>query len=161
MKTFNKPIPFIYIVKLYIMRHGDAKKSEPFPLSKRGRRESKKIADALSDAGVKPDEIFCSGELRAKETADIVSERLGLTYSEAWGLDPEDEPHEWLEKIGMEEGNREIMLIGHLPNLSGLISLLLVGEERDLVVLRKSAVACLEESKGSWRLSFLLTPELV
>lgn len=146
-------------MKLYLMRHGDATKDEPRVLSKRGKKESKKMARLLCDAGIKPSEILCSSAIRARETAEIVSRELGVPVEEADGLNPEDDAHLWLDRI--REKSEDIMLVGHMPNLSRLASLLLIGEERDLLDFRKSSVACLESSGEAWVIRFFVTPETV
>jgi phosphohistidine phosphatase len=146
-------------MKLYLMRHGDATKDEPRVLSKRGRKESKKAAKILCAAGIKPSELLCSSAIRAGETAEIVSRELGVPVEKVDGLNPEDDAHLWLDRIG--EKDEDIMLVGHLPNLSHLASLLLTGEERDLLDFRKSSVACLESSGDAWIIRFFVTPEIV
>ena len=146
-------------MKLYLMRHGDATKSEPRVLSKRGKKESKKVAEFLCAAGIKPSGILCSSAIRARETAEIVSRALGVSVEEVDGLNPEDDAHLWLDRI--REKDDDAMLVGHLPNLSHLTSLLLIEEERDLLDFRKSSVACLESSGNGWIIRFFVTPETV
>jgi phosphohistidine phosphatase len=146
-------------MKLYLMRHGDATKDEPRVLSKRGKKESRRVAKFLYDAGIKPSAILCSGAIRARDTAEIVSRELGVPVEEADGLNPEDDAHLWLDRI--REKSEDTMLVGHLPHLSRLVSLLLMGEERDLLDFRKSSVACLESSGEAWVIRFFVTPETV
>jgi phosphohistidine phosphatase len=157
-------------MQLYLMRHGDAKKNEPGVLSKRGKKESKRIAESLSKPLGNPlmeiSKILCSGEIRAKETAEIVSKKLNVPVEETEGLNPEHDVHLLLDMINEKNGN--IMLVGHLPNLSKLASLLLLGEERDLLGkeralfdFKKSSVACLESCDDGWILKFFITPEIL
>lgn len=146
-------------MKLYLMRHGDATKDEPHVLSKRGKKESRRVVRLLCDAGIKPSVILCSSAIRARETAEIVSRELGVPVEEANGLNPEDDAHLWLDRI--REKSEDIMLVGHLPHLSRLVSLLLIGEDRDLLDFRKSSVACLESSGEVWVIRFFVTPETV
>src|SRR5436190_1312043 len=47
------------------------------PLNEYGRRQAKELADRLAGEGA--DAIYASDLSRAKETAEIVGERLGLT----------------------------------------------------------------------------------
>jgi phosphohistidine phosphatase len=146
-------------MKLYLMRHGDATKDEPHVLSKRGKKESRRVVRLLCDAGIKPSVILCSSAIRARETAEIASRELGVPVEETDGLNPEDDARMWLERV--REKNEDMLLVGHMPNLSRLASLLLIGKERDLFDFRKSSVACLESSGEVWIIRFFVTPETV
>ncbi len=66
----------------------------------------------------------------------------------------------WL-RLQSEEKN--VMLVGHLPYLSRLLSsLLLVDEDRPLVEFYMGGVVCLERGeKGTYRLVWALVPELL
>ena len=77
------------------------------------------------------------------------------------GLNPNDDVHPWLEKILIEK--KDIMLVGHLPFLEKLTSLLLCGDENArLVLFRQGGIVCLKqkEDKG-WAVGWVLTPEMV
>ncbi len=53
------------------------------------------------------------------------------------------------------------MLVGHLPHLRRLASLLLVGDpEREIIRFRNGAIVCLVQGDGHWLLQWVLTPEL-
>jgi len=58
------------------------------PLNDFGRRQAKELADRLAGEGA--DAIYTSDLVRAKETADIVAERLGLTVVVDPGLREKD-----------------------------------------------------------------------
>jgi len=153
-------------MQLYLMRHGDAKKNEPRVLTKRGKKESERIAEFLSkplgNPGMELSEILCSGEIRARETAEIVSKKLNAPVEESESLNPECDARLLLEMINEKNENGNIMLVGHLPNLSKLALLLLLGD--DLPVLfdfKKSSVACLESCADGWALKFFITPEIL
>ena len=54
------------------------------------------------------------------------------------------------------------LLVGHLPHLSRLASLLLVGDAtREIVAFRMGGIVCLENDAGRWRIKWILTPETV
>ena len=146
-------------MKLYLVRHGDARRNEPRPLSGRGIKESRKVAKHLLDMGIEISAIFYSKELRAKETAGIFSRKLGVEPSEVAGLNPGDNPRTWFKKIG--EIGEDVMLVGHLPHLTLLLSLLLAGSDADLVDFRKSSIICLEGSGDHWIMKYFLTPESI
>jgi phosphohistidine phosphatase len=76
------------------------------------------------------------------------------------GLSPEDDP--LVAKAELEAAKGSLMLVGHLPHLSRLASLLLTGdEEREMVNFPAAAVVCLAYVEGSWQLQWILTPEEV
>lgn len=58
------------------------------PLSEFGRRQAKQLADELGDDEI--DAIYASDLSRARETAEIVGERLGLTVALDAGLREKD-----------------------------------------------------------------------
>jgi len=52
--------------------------------------------------------------------------------------------------------------VGHLPHLSRLTSLLLVGDPtREIVSFRMGAIVCLTREEEGWRLKWILTPDFV
>ncbi len=53
------------------------------------------------------------------------------------------------------------MLVGHLPHLSRLASLLLTADPaREIIAFRMGGMVCLSEWEGQWRLHWILTPEI-
>jgi phosphohistidine phosphatase len=55
-----------------------------------------------------------------------------------------------------------LMLVGHLPHLSRLASLLLVGTpEPEIVRFRMGGAVALERSEDGWRLAWFVTPDLL
>ncbi len=115
---------------LYILRHG---KAEPYghrfpsdgirPLSKKGLKRTQLSAKGMKAANVKVDLIVSSPLLRARQTAEIVHEGLGM-----------DEPIQFsetlasgdvrliLSTIEAHSSLSGLMLVGHEPTLSELIS---------------------------------------
>jgi phosphohistidine phosphatase len=54
------------------------------------------------------------------------------------------------------------VLVGHLPHLSRLASLLLVDDPgREIVAFRMGGIVCCGHGEGRWRLKWMLTPELI
>jgi phosphohistidine phosphatase len=82
---------------LYLVHHGDAVGPDvnPMrPLSDRGRVESDMLAQKAAERGVKPDIIWHSGKLRARQTAECYWKRCNplATFSAARGLQPTQLP---------------------------------------------------------------------
>jgi phosphohistidine phosphatase len=60
----------------------------------------------------------------------------------------------------VEAAREPLMLVGHLPHLRRLASLLLVGDpEREIIRFRNGAVVCLVTMEGRWLVQWVLTPE--
>lgn len=153
-------------MNLYLVRHADAKSEQEDilrPLSEKGVNEIKKIAHHLSKLNPEIDQMFHSTKLRAKQTAEILAEKLkpAKGISEAKDLSPQDDPRKWAERLNETFNN--IMLVGHLPHLEMLTSLLLAGDmDKDIIVLPTAGIACLErDDEGTWSLQWMITPEII
>ncbi|GBD31840.1 Phosphohistidine phosphatase SixA [bacterium HR33] len=146
------------------MQHGEAAPEEvdpARPLTPRGREEVARVARMARKMGVRAERILHSGKLRALETAEILARELGqeANVSQADGLAPKDDPQLALHTI--EASNQSLILVGHLPHLSRLVSLLLVGDPgREIVAFRMGALVSLaRESESGWRLRWIIPPE--
>ncbi|MGH7548209.1 MAG: phosphohistidine phosphatase SixA [Gemmatimonadales bacterium] len=150
---------------LYLVQHGEAtpEQEDPArPLSRRGRREVERVARAAAHAGLLVARVAHSGKLRARDTAEILAAVLhprdGAT--ELAGLAPMGDPT--IAQQAVAESTEPTMLVGHLPHLSRLASLLVVGDPaRDIVAFRMGAIVCLGNDEARWRVRWMLTPEVV
>jgi len=148
---------------LYIFRHGDAKPKNEDPergLSDRGREEVKAICDVFSKTNPLIEAIWHSGKTRAEQTAGLLAASLIIVdrvHSRS-GLNPNDPLPPLLGELERQETN--LVIVGHLPQLGKLISVLLLGVERELLDLPSAGLVCLEGSGDSWHLNWFLTPEL-
>jgi phosphohistidine phosphatase len=151
-------------MKLYLIQHGEAKSEEEDPersLTSTGKAEVERVARAAKKMAIKPAKIFHSGKTRARQTAEIIASGLKVLDVEAvQGLNPNDAVQPWLEKIPKEK--QDIMLVGHLPFLERLTSLLLGGNENArLVLFRYAGICCLEQKEDNgWAVRWFLTPEM-
>ena len=120
---------------LYILRHG---KAEPYgqrypsdnirPLSPKGKRRTKLSTKGMKATNVSVDLIVSSPLLRARQTAEIVHDGLGIA-----------EPIEFsdtlasgnvraiLSTVDARSSLSGLMLVGHEPTLSELISTMASG----------------------------------
>jgi phosphohistidine phosphatase len=144
-------------MQIFLIRHGEA--TSPYtnperPLSGSGREDVEKLAFFLQSQKLKVAEIWHSSKLRARQTAEIVSAVFQLSgkVSQVEGLCPNDPVKNIREKI--ETDGIDVAIVGHLPFLDKLSSLLLTGEESDsLLSFEAGAAACLEMIRGDgWRL---------
>ena len=153
-------------MKLYLIQHGEAKPEAEDPersLTARGEEEVLRVSKAATPLKIRPSRVYHSGKRRAKQTAEILSRGLSIPGSHVeavQGLNPNDDVRPWADRIS--KGTEDLMLVGHLPFLDKMASLLICGEESAKVVLfRYGAIVCLEqkEDKG-WALRWILTPEM-
>jgi phosphohistidine phosphatase len=155
----------------YLVRHGEAKSEleDPLrPLSDKGKQVVERVASYLSTLGIRPEEINCSEKLRARETAEIIATRLSIVdkIKPIKGLSPNDDVGPVAELVCAEA--KSLMLVGHLPFLSKLLSLLVISDpERSIVSFQPGTVVCLSRddslkfpSPGSgWIIKWVLSPE--
>ena len=143
-------------MKLYLVRHGDALAGavDPArPLSARGRLEVERVAAWAGRKGVCVAEIRHSGKQRALETAQIVAGQIkperGLR--EVSGLSPNDDVRPVADSLDVEV--EDVMLVGHLPFMGLLASLLTLGDaDRGIVAFPTGGLAVLERGGESWSL---------
>jgi phosphohistidine phosphatase len=151
---------------IYLVQHADAKREEEDlsrPLSEKGLKDIEKVASYVSKLNIKVHKIFHSSKLRALQTAEVLSENLKPTrgISEVDGLTPLDNPRIWAERLkGLPD---DVILVGHLPHLGKLASLLLCGNaDKNIVSFKMAGIVCLKRGDdGSFSLQWMLTPEIV
>jgi phosphohistidine phosphatase len=154
-------------MKLYLVQHAQAKdKSEDpaRPLSQTGRKDIYKVASFLvGQAGAEVDHIIHSGKTRARETAEALATALrpedGVEESD--GLAPLDDPAIWASRL--LEMREDTMLVGHLPHMSRLASLLLANDpEPSIVSFQMGGVLSLiSEEPGKWEIEWMMVPQLL
>jgi len=153
-------------MKLYLVQHGIPKpesEDPQKPLSEIGKMEVEKVAQALKKAGIKVAQIFHSGKLRAKQTAEIIGDYLNPSEGilEAEGLKPLDPSEIWANKLS--DFKDSVMLVGHLPHLQKLCSMLIVRDaEKPVIKFRQGGVVALErDDKGNWIISWIVYPDFL
>jgi len=161
-------------MELYLLRHGLAVERgtrgfvDDFarPLTPKGRRQLRKTAAALKKLGRDFDLILSSPLLRAKQTAEIMAAawklKKRLRYSNA--LAPGGVAAILLRQLGrVKPAPKKILLVGHEPDLSRLISLLVTGGLQLQLDFKKGGLCKLEAESlraGSCaRLVWMLTPK--
>lgn len=153
-------------MKLYLVRHGEAmlKTIDPArPLSDKGRAQASKMAAFLKPQRIEVEAIWHSGRARALQTAEIllaaVSVREGILEHD--GLAPNDPVKPLAKEVTKAPG--DLVIVGHLPFLDRLASMLLTGDKgSEFVCFDEAAAACLErDEEGRWALQWLVAPVLV
>ncbi len=152
---------------LILVRHADAGDPEAWagpdaarPLSSKGRKQAQRLARYLREVKLEPDAIVTSPKLRAAQTAAAIGEALGVEVriddrlAEGFGLAE-------LDAILREGSFRRPILVGHDPDFSDLLALLVGGS----IPLRKGALARLDvpgdvsAGAGAGVLRWLIRPD--
>jgi phosphohistidine phosphatase len=147
---------------LYLVHHGDAVGPDvnPMrPLSDRGRLDVDMLAEKAAAHGAKPDVIWHSGKMRARQTAEAYLRRCNplAAFSAARGLQPTD-PTNWIVDT-MAGETRHIMLAGHFPHLPRLLGRLIAGNpDAAPADFPLNGIVALEELEGKWVERWRLKP---
>jgi phosphohistidine phosphatase len=150
---------------LYLMQHGEARPEQEDParpLTERGRAEVARVARAVAGRKLGIVQVAHSGKLRARQTAEIVASLLSPTpaVEEMRGLGPNDDPRVAAEAV--KEAAEPRLVVGHLPHLSRLASLLVVGDaDKAVVAFRMAGLVCLSHGEDGWRLAWAIVPEIL
>lgn len=94
------------------------------PLSAEGRAHAERLAREAARRGVRPAVVWHSGKLRARQTAEAFWRACNplASFAAARGLQPTDPP-EWARDL-LAGQTRDVMLVGHMPNLDRVLALL-------------------------------------
>lgn len=130
------------------------------PLTDKGRAQAERLGEHLASIGFAPDAIISSPKTRARETAEIVAARLGVTVTIddrlGGGLDVAA-----AEAVLRDAGDPgQAVLVGHDPDFSELLAALCDAGD---VPMRKGALARIEIGRplrpGGGTLRWLLPPD--
>jgi phosphohistidine phosphatase len=151
-------------VKLYLVQHGNAlaKDINPDrPLSETGQLALEQLARSLAEC-IEVSRVIHSGKTRARQTAEILARYIGSepSFEEFNGINPNDPVEAFAQLI--DDWNDDLLVVGHLPFMSKLVSLLLTGSiEETIVAYTPGSIVSLElvEEEG-WQLLWMVSPEL-
>ena len=159
---------------LLVMRHAKSDWGAGFsddherPLASRGIKAARRMGRFLADAEVSPQLVITSTAVRARTTVELATEAGNwgcpiVTTPEFYASDLESV----LDVIaGTEPEVERVLIAGHEPTWSGLVSLLVGGAR---VGMPTAAVACLDLPVGGWtaigpsacELRWLVTPRML
>jgi len=160
-------------MNLFILRHGVAvepgspgfENDADRPLIPKGERRLRAAAAAMKKMELSFDLILSSPLVRARQTADIVAGELKLKkqlqFSDALA------PGGGMKNLARQLDERKpapenVLLVGHEPGLSRLISLLVAGDDSAAVEMKKGGLCKLEADRlhagRCATLIWLLTP---
>ena len=119
------------------------------PLSSIGRAATDRLADVAAGRGVKPDVIWHSGKLRARQTAEAfwkACNTLAPITAERGLLS--DDPPLWMRDRLLGE-TRSVLIAGHMPHLPRLLALLT--ESREIVSFPLHGCVVLDQDGTRWK----------
>ncbi len=158
---------------LYVLRHGVAEERDSIrypddrerPLTSNGLKRLARQVKGMSTLKICPDVIVTSPLVRAVQTAEVVRNGLAevrqLEVSDS--LVPWADPQEILVELRDTHATGSVMVVGHEPHLSSLISLASSGTLNCSIRLKKGALCKLRipgpDPGRCGRIEWSLTPK--
>ena len=153
-------------MKLYLVQHAEAasKDVDPQrPLSDQGRRDIQKVAAFIKPLNLSVDYLWHSTKKRAIQTAEVLAETVKINEAKIArdGLAPNDDVTQLKDEL--VSAQNDIMIVGHLPFVSKLTSLLLTGaESANTVAFKQGGIVALSSSEPNhWQIEWMVIPELL
>lgn len=154
--------------QLYLLRHahaGDPAKwqgdDDRRPLSRKGRRQARRLGSFMRAVGLKPDALVSSPLVRALQTAESVGEALRIEVVVDARLAGDLSLGRLDEVLAGLDAERPV-LVGHDPDFSALVAIL-CGASR--IPMKKGALARIDVERplqpGSGVLRWLVPPDLL
>lgn len=157
---------------LYVLRHAIAENPRPGQpdsarqLTSRGRAKARRVLSHARKVGVQPEAILTSPYARAAQTAEIAHEELEALSRPicTHGLSPYVSVFDLWDELRAHVATGDAMVVGHNPQLSSLVTLL-IGARDDALWLKKSGLVALDLGAAGTHpraeLRWLLTPKSV
>lgn len=143
-------------MNLYLMRHGIAvaandpgiDSDSARPLTQKGTKRMRRAAQGLRRLGVSFDTVLTSPFVRARQTAEIVAESLGLEdrLEDLSELTPESSVDHLISGLIRFQDREHVLLVGHNPLLGDAASFLIAGKKeiRLEIELKKGGLCRIE-----------------
>ncbi|MDQ6977560.1 MAG: phosphohistidine phosphatase SixA [Ghiorsea sp.] len=152
-------------MRIYLVQHALALGEAQDPkraLSQQGKQDIVRTAGFLSlFVQPQPKFVFHSGKLRAKQTAEMFAEAWHLKgdVMQVDDLSPNADAQVWAAKL--DTMTDDALIVGHLPYLPKLASLLLCGDvDTQPVCFQNAGVVCLEKTDDVWQCVFHINPNM-
>jgi phosphohistidine phosphatase len=151
---------------LYVLRHAKAERAAPDdasrPLTQKGQRDARRLGRWMQDHGVVFDLVATSSLARAQETASLVLQGAETPPPlEVWGeLEPVGTVDGVLERLAALDSGRDVLVVGHEPLLSALVSAVIGGNRVRLAKGALAKVGGFAPGAGG-ELEWLVTPAVI
>jgi len=118
-------------MNLFLLRHGDAitqaADDASRPLSALGENQASVAGRTLARLNMMPDVVLSSPLLRARRTAELAMQELGLKDLQTTEyLTPTTDPRQLIAELN-ERSATSVLLVGHMPSLQTCASLIVSG----------------------------------
>ncbi|HEY2953383.1 MAG TPA: phosphohistidine phosphatase SixA, partial [Verrucomicrobiae bacterium] len=157
-------------MQCFLLRHAPAVergtpgylKDSSRPLTEEGRKKMRQIAAGMKTLGLAFDLILTSSYVRARQTADIVAGVFKMSGESilSQNLAPGGNGEALAQEL-INHGGKSILLVGHEPDLSRFISVLVTGDTGLGLTMKKGGLCKLELQSPHFgrcgTLSWLLT----
>jgi phosphohistidine phosphatase len=158
---------------VYLIRHGIAaergtdENDDQRPLTKEGDRKTRQVATRLKQLELQFDQILTSPLIRARQTADILK-AVGLSskLEEFPALAPGGNIDDWMTwyKNWLPTGGKSLALVGHQPDLGNWAELLIWGQTKESLIIKKAGIIGITlstTSLGNGQLFWLTPPKFL
>jgi phosphohistidine phosphatase len=129
-------------MRLYLVRHAEAAGGSPDelrPLTPTGRDQARALAADFRESGVRPDAIVTSPLLRARQTALLLGEELGVVADVDHRLAPGATAGAVTDAVAGRGAT--VVVVGHQPDCSRIAAALTGGSEPDFPPAHAVAIA--------------------
>ncbi|PPS46050.1 phosphohistidine phosphatase SixA [Chroococcidiopsis sp. TS-821] len=136
-------------MEIYLIRHGIAQEreigipDEARSLTTKGQDKTRQVAARLYELGVRFDVILTSPLVRSRQTAEILHQyKLSQNMTESALLAPDGSIYDWLAWFKAQQYPQatQLALVGHQPNLGQWAEILVWGEDRAKLILKKAGI---------------------
>jgi phosphohistidine phosphatase len=155
-------------MEIYLMQHGPSSPKDVDPgesLTPEGEAQIMIAGRGLKRMGLRLDVIVSSTKKRAWQTARIVAEQLGFQPEKIVQTDllkPMAAPEESLRFLKQYEGDKAVLVAGHLPSLAEIASALLTAGSKATLQFERGGIGRIDVDSlptHQGRLRWYLTPE--
>lgn len=146
-------------VQLWLLRHGEAVPHGARPdfereLTEKGERQSRAAGAALAALDVRPTACYASPKVRARDTARIACEPLGIEVQEVDAIAGGFDRGDLRDLLSAHRDGECVLVVGHEPDLSQLVHDL-TGGRADV---KKGGLVGLRVERGAGELVALFRP---
>lgn len=115
-------------MKLFIMRHAQASFNAPSdrerPITEKGIEQTKRLISENKSSLADVNLIWSSELLRARQTAELVSECLNLNSTQKDFLSPDDDVRQVVHELKKLDDDICLLIVSHQPLVGELVSYL-------------------------------------
>ena len=145
--------------QLWLLRHGEAEPHDARPdaerrLTDRGRQQARAAGCALAALKVQVHLAFTSPKVRARDTALLTCEALGVEPVEHAALSAGFDVDDALELVAAAGPEQRVLVVGHEPDFSQVVYDLTGGR----IDLKKGAIAAVRLDGAHGELIALMRP---